>query len=391
MYRHLLARSWDAEALREPPAHARLLPHLRAVQAAGEAIADSGGALILSNLDLDEKTWLPRLRLALSLSGLLHDLGKAYSFFQGMVRDKSDHPSTAQPIRHELLSVLLLLRNCGGLADWLRGRLEETGQGPIGEELFQTVVGAVAGHHVKMEEDWRKAFPAQRQGGGGTSIDLYLGHADLRPLFGEGHPARDETWSLLPSDPTYPGKSQLAFNMASTHWQDYLRANPEWRRFAAAVKALAVAADVAGSALLPEGVSPKTWVANALAKRPTSHQLQAVVTARLQGRSLRPFQRAIAESPARVTLVEAGCGSGKTAAAYLWAAHRAQGRKLFFCYPTTGTATEGFLDYVAESEVEAELIHSRAKVDLEQVAITQEQAGEEEQLRIAHAWGPRLP
>jgi hypothetical protein len=41
--------------------------------------------------------------------------------------------------------------------------------------------------------------------------------------------------------------------------------------------------------------------------------------------------------------------------------------------------------------VEAELIHSRAKVDLEQVAITQEQAGEEEQLRLAHAWGPRLP
>jgi len=69
-----------------------------------------------------------------------------------------------------------------------------------------------------------------------------------------------------------------------------------------------------------------------------------VVTARLKGNAPRPFQIAIGNSTKRITLVEAGCGTGKTGAAYLWAAKHADGKKLFFCYPTTGTATEGYRD-----------------------------------------------
>ena len=67
----------------------------------------------------------------------------------------------------------------------------------------------------------------------------------------------------------------------------------------------------------------------------------------------------------RDVIGSAQTGTGKTAAAYLWAARHADGKKLFFCYPTTGTATEGFLGYVHETKVEAKLIHSRAMVDLE--------------------------
>lgn len=65
--------------------------------------------------------------------------------------------------------------------------------------------------------------------------------------------------------------------------------------------------------------------------------------------------------------MRAGCGTGKTVAAYLWAARQAAGRKLFFCYPTTGTATEGFIGYVPPDEIEAALIHSRAEADLEDI------------------------
>src|SRR5207249_4417406 len=55
---------------------------------------------------------------------------------------------------------------------------------------------------------------------------------------------------------------------------------------------------------------------------------------------------------------------GKTVAAYAWAARRADGRKLFFTYPTTGTTTAGFTDYVADvAGMEAALVHSRASVD----------------------------
>jgi CRISPR-associated endonuclease/helicase Cas3 len=60
----------------------------------------------------------------------------------------------------------------------------------------------------------------------------------------------------------------------------------------------------------------------------------------------------------------------KTIAAYLWAAANHPTRRLYFCYPTTGTATEGFKDYLYEPDGElgglgARLFHSRRDVDFE--------------------------
>ena len=68
--------------------------------------------------------------------------------------------------------------------------------------------------------------------------------------------------------------------------------------------------------------------------------------------------------------MEAGCGSGKTIGAYLWALNNANNHKLYFCYPTTGTATEGYLGYVNDVGYEAELIHSRSDVDLDGIQNT---------------------
>ena len=70
-----------------------------------------------------------------------------------------------------------------------------------------------------------------------------------------------------------------------------------------------------------------------------------------------------------MTLVEAGCGSGKTVAAYMWAAQQHVGRRLWFCYPTTGTATEGYRGYLFDklphdSEARADLFHSRREHDI---------------------------
>jgi CRISPR-associated endonuclease/helicase Cas3 len=62
-------------------------------------------------------------------------------------------------------------------------------------------------------------------------------------------------------------------------------------------------------------------------------------------------------------LVLAGCGTGKTVAAYARAARRHPGRRVYFCYPTTGTATEGYRDYLADPALGADLSHGRAKVD----------------------------
>jgi CRISPR-associated endonuclease/helicase Cas3 len=92
-----------------------------------------------------------------------------------------------------------------------------------------------------------------------------------------------------------------------------------------------------------------------------------------------------------VTLVTAGCGCGKTVAAWLWAARQCPGQRVFFSYPTTGTATEGFRGYLFDQETHqsklgAELFHSRAQVDFEVILDVNEEdkaaSIEEEQLRI---------
>jgi CRISPR-associated endonuclease/helicase Cas3 len=99
--------------------------------------------------------------------------------------------------------------------------------------------------------------------------------------------------------------------------------------------------------------------------------------------------------------VRAGCGAGKTVAAYKWASRRAANLKLFFCYPTTGTTSQGFQDYVSKSKIEGKLLHSRASVDLENIFGTPDDTVEVDKdgrlhevpdvrLESLEAWSPPL-
>jgi CRISPR-associated endonuclease/helicase Cas3 len=138
------------------------------------------------------------------------------------------------------------------------------------------------------------------------------------------------------------------------------------------MKACVIAADVAGSALPKHKKKIAFWIREALNRRPTTDQIQKIVDDRLQGLSLRPFQSALGATKARVVLAQAGCGTGKTLGAYLWAAQRAPGKRLFFSYPTTGTATEGFRDYLIDPTLDAQLVHGRAAVDLDLLGVDDE-------------------
>lgn len=388
----LLAKSYDKKTYgQNPPSYARLVPHVRAVERAGEGIVEIAGELILQQLDLSIEPWLSRLRRAVKVACLCHDIGKANDGFQKMVRGDLD--PKRQPVRHELLSALLLVDKSQPVREWALGLLRQPDQIDDAEMLLDCVIGAVGGHHLKLDEDWKKAALAL-QGGCGTSLQTLLTHPDLKPLFHQEVCKQEIKFSLVDGDPTYIGLRHVPFSFNSKRWYDRLKKAPEWWRFAAALKALVAAADVAGSAMLPEKgkVVIRQWVHDTLSQRVSSKQMQEVVAARLKGKELRDFQKAIGGSRARVTLVEAGCGSGKTAAAYLWAAHHAAGKKLFFCYPTTGTATEGFLGYVHETDIEAKLIHSRAIVDLEGIAEVRDDEENDHLLRIESlkAWSPQV-
>src|SRR5262249_56216039 len=131
-----------------------------------------------------------------------------------------------------------------------------------------------------------------------------------------------------------------------------------------------IAGDVAGSAL-PREVEDKTereeWIARAFGNVPPPGRIQRIVDRRRGTQPLYKFQEAVAASTSPVTFVRAGCGSGKPLAAYLWASTQHPGRRLYFCYPTTGTATEGYRDYLhaPEEDFDADLFHGRAAVDLD--------------------------
>ncbi len=388
---YLLAKSYsEAAAGNAPPTYARLVPHLRAVERAGEIIVEVAGELILKQLDLSHDPWRSRLRRAVKTACLCHDIGKANESFQRMVRG-SLHP-TQQPVRHELLSALLLTTEDGPVRRLAVRLLSEGDKYDDASLLLDCVIAAVGGHHVKLDEDWKKASIALRNGGCGTDLRLLLSHPDLLSLFKEEAKA-EVTFDLTGNKPNFLGELQFPFRVNSNRWKDRLKQQPELWRLAAAVKALVMAADVAGSAMLPENEDIRRWVTSTLSRRITRDEMDRVVEARLKGSLPRPFQRAVGGSKSHVTLVEAGCGTGKTAAAYLWAAKHAEGKKLFFCYPTTGTATEGFLGYVAETDVEAELMHSRAIVDLDGLAaVRKDLETDDHLLRIEslRAWGPKV-
>lgn len=399
----LLAKSCDELQTNEPiPAYARLLVHLRLVEDAGKAIFETVGEKVLQQVGLDDEIWQSRLQRGLSVACLCHDIGKANDGFQKMVR--GDISPKLQPIRHELLSVLLLAEE-GDIRTWALELLSGNEDFDDAEKLLECVIAAIGGHHLKLDEEWHKASIAFRDGGCGQIVQTFLTHENLEPLFSEKI-TKEICLDLIKDKVNSLQAKHIPFKISSNKFKENLKNNLDWWRFTAILKALMMAADVAGSTVSEESnksgnkISPGDWVKANLAETQflTKEQMREVVNARLGGNELRVFQKAVADSKDNVTLVEAGCGTGKTVAAYAWAENHAIGKKLFFCYPTTGTATEGFLGYVAESEVEAELIHSRSSVDFDKLARVKgdEETKKDEEIDVRlrieslRAWFPQV-
>jgi CRISPR-associated endonuclease/helicase Cas3 len=346
--KRLLAKSTRNEDA--PQIAETLSGHTAMVLAAAEQILDQRGATSLDAAALPA-AWAERLGRIVRLAAFGHDLGKCSEHFQHMVRGRRE----PQLIRHEALAAWLLWPG-QPLSAWAARGVET-------EVDVVLAVLAAAGHHRK----FTVAAIADPGSGAGNSIKLLTAHPDfgavlrLRPDLGEPPALAD---IVLQDSRRTPLRRQLEDweQQAAAHLRD-----ERTRKLLSIAKALLVAADVAGSAL-PKGGEGPSWIGDQLRianENDARADRESVVALRLHGGELRAFQRAVAASKAPITFVRAGCGSGKTVAAYAWAAEQHPTRQLWVTYPTTGTATEGFRDYLDAADVHARLEHGRAEVDVE--------------------------
>jgi CRISPR-associated endonuclease/helicase Cas3 len=298
----------------------------------------------------------------LRLAGLFHDVGKANEDFQAAMRVKG---FKAQSLRHEHLSALLLCEP--SVAAWLArdSNLDS-----------DVIVAAVLSHHLKAAEDgdWRVLQPKH---GSPTALffdddqvhDAFRRVAvvtGLPPFAGSLPAARylDAAWK-----PAYDALFDRAALFASR-----LRKDPARLQLSLAVKAGLIVSDSVSSGLWREGEDIDAWIeavahGAALGRDDVDNDVLKPRIAELgaKWKGWHGFQEGAA-TVGRRGLLLAACGSGKTLAAWRWARAVSQQEEIgrvIFLYPTRGTATEGFRDYVGHApEGDAALVHGTSTYEL---------------------------
>lgn len=391
-FERLWAKRWRG---RGPAPESTYLPgHLMDVHTAAQSVIEATTESQFHAIGLPVDLWFDRFHRVVCLAAALHDLGKANDHFQGMIKKDRLRRDKRQGLRHEWVTWLLLQRE--DFRNWLLPAFAQDHT----EVDWHVVQWAVAGHHPAFH---RPSPPGEAPDGAGDQLTMMMDHKDFKccldwitttfSLDTAAHPKCMDAPVPLAAAKKVFVELKRAASQHAVLWEKWTRGSTqsELDRFVAIVKDTLVAADVAGSAL-PCEVAPEgrpVWIGEAFRRRPQPADLQEIITARLTDSErgvvsqLRPFQEDVAAKAGDVTFVRAGCGTGKTVAAYHWAKERHPGKRLCFCYPTTGTATEGFRDHLYEPDErvvrhDAGLFHGRAAVDLEMVIAVQ--AAEETQL-----------
>ena len=374
----LLAKSFDSGHWKGSYG---LVGHTADVVNAVTALLENIGQEIINQFDL-KCNWQD-FRATARLSAYLHDWGKANDHFQMVVRGKQDIRKNPQLIRHELASMLLAWE----YREWLQ-------QCPNAD--FRTALVAAGGHHLKLGWNSRTQSPNDelgeiRDGSGSDRLYIYTEPQYFRGMLKYGVKAlglpKQLKLSVKPptewtvSDIKTKGRELL--DVFLDDWQ--VDSN-----FVSVIKALIIAGDTVGSALPNTNFKINDWIESQLSSKLTELEVQQVVNKRLNGQVMRTFQTALGESRSRVTLARAGCGTGKTLGAYNWAKRYAVDRKLFFCYPTTGTSTEGFIDYVHDQVDSSILLHSRSEVDLAHLMSTGDEDDAAIKLESFKAWRAKV-
>ncbi len=307
--------------------------------------------------------------LNLRVAALLHDIGKANEEFYKAVSSEGCY----QTFRHEHISALVL--HLKQVRSWLQK-----------ENSFldvEVITAAVLSHHLKAADKGDYKWAAPRKRPHNKRVQLYLLHDEIKVTLQEiariaslDHPpeiaiatfSQDAIWGKVWEDGMKVAK-QFKSNLSD-----------ERRSLLLAVKAGLIVSDAAASGLVREGKEIEEWIEEVVhSKQLASNQInEKIINQRIEQIKKAKgdfkwdeFQELIAQKGTRVLLL-AACGSGKTLAAWKWAEEQVKHHKVgkvIFLYPTRGTATEGFKDYVSWApEADAALVTGTARYELEAIA-----------------------
>lgn len=315
-----------------------------------------------------------RFLLNLRVAALFHDIGKANEDFHHAVTEKGFFEQT---LRHEHLSALLLC--LPEVRQWLARNSQLDAD---------VITAAVLSHHLKAAEigeeykarGWKWCQPRGQR----NSVRLYMQHAEVQATLdriaaiaglGSKPELNFSTWSPTESwvQMAWQNGTTSARNLARS-----IRRDKQRLALLLAVKAGVIVADSAASGLFRENLRLEEWIENVVHDKAISAEEVAdkILNPRAEqiGKkrgtpfSLHPFQEKAAEQGSRALLL-AACAAGKTIAAWKWAEAQARENKIgrvIFLYPTRGTATEGFRDYVSWApETEGALVHGTSRYELE--------------------------
>ncbi|HEY0429478.1 MAG TPA: CRISPR-associated helicase Cas3' [Pyrinomonadaceae bacterium] len=311
-----------------------------------------------------------RFLLNLRIAALFHDIGKANEDFQTAVSQNGFYQQT---IRHEHLSALIL--HLPEVREWLSENKELD---------LEIITAAVLSHHIKACDTAEHKF-LWMQPKGKFYLTLFDNHNEINKIFDQIKDVAQLSKDLRLNKKLWNKESpweeaeNAGFETAIKFRRGVKPKKDEKRlNLLLAIKAGLIASDAVASGLVREGEYIEDWI-NEKVHTETIKENE-VATAIIDKRAeiifkdkpvkWNDFQLKSATLGKRALLL-AACGAGKTIAAWKWAEAQSQTHeigKVIFLYPTRGTATEGFKDYVGFApEAEASLLHGSAKYELEEI------------------------
>ncbi|HNN81858.1 MAG TPA: CRISPR-associated helicase Cas3', partial [Leptospiraceae bacterium] len=249
--------------------------------------------------------------------------------------------------------------------------------GQNGELDIPIITSAVLCHHLKAtginEHEYKWLVKPLRD-----YVILNLHHDEVKNILKKVN-------SLLTGNLPIPELNFKSFNINDAIWKKVLQSgskesgilgfklDDKRKQFHLALKSALIVCDSASSGLVREEFLIIEWIPNVIHLDAIKENeiFIEIIQKRMNDKKipeLHEFQKQVATKGDRVLLM-AGCGMGKTLAAWNWANEVSKKQKIskvIFLYPTRGTATEGFKDYASWApEADAALIHGTSEYELD--------------------------